>query len=115
MACLSGLLEGLHRHPPPSHVVVLATTNQIEKVEPNLRRMGKFDKEIEFHVPTSTSRLEVSEISIMQVDISLPLFLIIQILKILLRGRSNNLSPCQLKRCPPPIVIDLSYSVCFCF
>ena len=59
VACLSAQMDELHKHPPPLHVVVLATTNQIEKVEPNLRRQGRFDKEVELPVPTACGRFEV--------------------------------------------------------
>ena len=59
MASISAQLDDLHRHPPPAHVVVLATTNQIERVEANLRRPGRFDKEVELPVPSASDRLEV--------------------------------------------------------
>ena len=58
-ASLCSQLDSLHRTPPPAHVVVIATTNQIDGVEPSLRRPGRFDKEIEIPVPTASDRREV--------------------------------------------------------
>ena len=40
-------------------MVVIATTNQIDGVEPTLRRPGKFDYEIEIPVPTAVDRKQV--------------------------------------------------------
>lgn len=61
VACLSTLMDGLCRDPPPAHVVVVATTHQLERVELSLRRPGRFEKELELPVPTSSNRLEVCE------------------------------------------------------
>ena len=58
-ASLCSQLDSLHRAPSPAHVVVIATTNQIDGVEPSLRRPGRFDKEIEIPVPTASDRREV--------------------------------------------------------
>lgn len=58
-ASLCSHLDSLHRSPPPAHVVVIATTSQIDAVEPSLRRPGRFDKEIEIPVPTALERREV--------------------------------------------------------
>lgn len=52
-------MDQLNRTPPPAHVVVMATTNQIERVESSLRRPGRFDKEVEISVPTASERKEV--------------------------------------------------------
>ena len=62
-ASLCSQLDSLHRAPPPAHVVVIATTNQIDGVEPSLRRPGRFDKEVEIPVPTASDRREVVFIS----------------------------------------------------
>ena len=43
----------------PGHVVVVATTNQIEGVEPSLRRPGRFDKEVDIPIPSAHGRREV--------------------------------------------------------
>lgn len=56
---LATLMDQLNRTPPPAHMVVMATTNQIERVEPSLRRPGRFDREVEIPVPTATERKEV--------------------------------------------------------
>ena len=58
-AFLCSQLDGLHRTPPPAHVVVIATTSQIDGVEPSLRRPGRFDMEVEIPVPTASDRREV--------------------------------------------------------
>lgn len=58
-AALSALLDDLHTRPPPSHMVVIATTNQLERVETSIRRPGRLDKEIEIPVPTVGGRKEV--------------------------------------------------------
>ena len=58
-ATLASLLDQLHREPPSGHVVVIATTNQLEGVEPSLRRPGRFDREIEIPVPNAQERKEV--------------------------------------------------------
>ena len=58
-ASLATLMDQLNRTPPPAHVVVMATTNQIERVESSLRRPGRFDKEVEISVPTASERKEV--------------------------------------------------------
>ena len=56
IASLCSQLDILHRTPPPAHVIVIATTNQIDGVEPSLRRPGRFDKEVEIPVPTASDR-----------------------------------------------------------
>ena len=58
-ASLATLMDQLNRTPPPAHVVVMATTNQIERVESSLRRPGRFDREVEISVPTASERKEV--------------------------------------------------------
>ena len=63
-ASLCSKLDTLHRSPPQAHVVVIATTSQIDGVEPSLRRPGRFDKEIEIPVPTALERREVCTLSL---------------------------------------------------
>ena len=58
-ASLCAHLDSLHRSPPPAHLVVIATTNQVDRVEPSLRRPGHFDKEIDIPVPSAVDRREV--------------------------------------------------------
>lgn len=70
-------LDDLHRHPPPCHTVVLATTNQLDGTPPHLRCPGRFDKEIEIPVPSAKDR--------------------VQILEVLLRTKAHSLSQPQLK------------------
>ena len=53
-------MDQLNRTPPLAHVVVIATTNQIERVESSLRRPGRFDREVEISVPTASERKEVT-------------------------------------------------------
>ncbi len=43
-------------------VIVLATTNRIDAVDPALRRPGRFDKEIEIGVPNREARKEILQI-----------------------------------------------------
>ena len=62
LARLSACMDSLHRDPPPDHVAVVATTHQLERVEPSLRVPGRFDKEVEIPVPTARDRREVSSI-----------------------------------------------------
>ena len=59
-AALAHCLDSLYTALPPRHVVVIATTNQIEAVSLALRRPGRFDKEVEVTVPTAQERREVS-------------------------------------------------------
>jgi len=59
LARLSSLMDGLHQDPPAGHVVVMATTNQLERVEQSLRSPRRFAKEIEIPVPSTADRLEV--------------------------------------------------------
>lgn len=58
-AAVASLLDQLKKTPPLGHVVVMATTNRIERVEPGLRRPGRFDKEVEIPVPSAAERREV--------------------------------------------------------
>ena len=52
-------MDALCRTLPPRHVVVVATTNQIEAVSASLRRAGRFECEVELPVPTAWERREV--------------------------------------------------------
>ncbi|CAI0374837.1 unnamed protein product [Linum tenue] len=41
------------------HVVVVASTNRVDAVDPALRRSGRFDSEVEVMAPTEEERLEI--------------------------------------------------------
>lgn len=53
LTCLDSLGQS------PRHIVVIATTNQIEGVEPSLRRPGRFDREIEIPAPNAAERQDI--------------------------------------------------------
>ena len=61
---LASQLDAINRHPPPAHVVVVATTNQVDAVDPSLRRPGRFDREVEIPVPSGAERKEVFSVCI---------------------------------------------------
>ncbi|URE08825.1 Cell division control protein 48 [Musa troglodytarum] len=44
------------------HIVVVASTNRIDGIDPALRRPGRFDSEIEVTVPTIEERLQILEL-----------------------------------------------------
>ena len=56
---LVGCLDDLSNMSPAQHVVVMATTNQIEEVDSSLRRPGRFEREIEVTTPSAGERREV--------------------------------------------------------
>ncbi|PIA54241.1 hypothetical protein AQUCO_00900649v1 [Aquilegia coerulea] len=43
----------------PSHVVVVASTNRVDTIDPALRRPGRFDVEVEVTTPTEDERLQI--------------------------------------------------------
>ncbi|KAJ3514308.1 hypothetical protein NLJ89_g2453 [Agrocybe chaxingu] len=45
-----------------SNIIVLATTNRPDLIDPALRRFGRFDREIKFTVPDTLGRLEILRI-----------------------------------------------------
>ncbi|OKY78140.1 MAG: ATPase of the AAA+ class CDC48 family [Candidatus Methanohalarchaeum thermophilum] len=59
VAQLLSLMDGLEAR---GEVVVIATTNQINLVDPALRRPGRFDREIEIGVPSKEGRREILEV-----------------------------------------------------
>ena len=67
MSCL----DTLNQQPPSGHVVVIATTNQIEGVEPSLRRPRRLDREVEIPVPSSRERREIVRIHLRNIKNSL--------------------------------------------
>ncbi|XP_047064063.1 cell division control protein 48 homolog B-like [Lolium rigidum] len=44
------------------HVVVVASTNRVDAIDPALRRPGRFDSEIEVSVPTVEERVQILEL-----------------------------------------------------
>lgn len=44
------------------HIVVVASTNRLDGIDPALRRPGRFDSEIEVTVPTEEERLQILEL-----------------------------------------------------
>ena len=53
------LIDGLKAR---AHVIVRGATNRPNNIDPTLRRLGKFDQEIEIGVPNEVHRLEVLRI-----------------------------------------------------
>jgi len=68
-AALITCLDSLSSH--SAHVTVIATTNQIESVEPSLRRPGRFDREIELPVPSSSERKEILSLQLANIENSI--------------------------------------------
>jgi len=59
VAQLLALMDGLE---PRDNVIVIGATNMPNIIDPALRRPGRFDREIELHVPNSAERLEILQI-----------------------------------------------------
>ena len=59
VAQLLSLMDGLSSR---GKVVVIGATNRVNAIDPALRRTGRFDREIELHVPDREGRLEILEI-----------------------------------------------------
>jgi transitional endoplasmic reticulum ATPase len=59
VAQLLALMDGLEQR---DNVIVIGATNMPNMIDPALRRPGRFDREIEFHVPNSSERLEILQI-----------------------------------------------------
>jgi transitional endoplasmic reticulum ATPase len=53
------MMDGLKKR---GKVIVIAATNRINAIDPALRRAGRFDREIEFPVPSRNGRLEILKI-----------------------------------------------------
>ena len=60
VSILAGCLDNLHATHPARHVVVVATTNQIEEIDSSLRRPGRFEREVEVTTPSAAERRQVS-------------------------------------------------------
>ncbi len=59
VAQLLALMDGLKER---GRVIVIAATNRVSGVDPALRRPGRFDREIETHLPDRRERLEILKI-----------------------------------------------------
>ncbi|XP_076815357.1 ATPase family gene 2 protein homolog A-like [Clavelina lepadiformis] len=95
VASLITLLDELNNSSEECSIVVVATTNRIDSIDPALRRAGRFDREIEISIPTAAERVEIFH-------------------KLLLRSR-HNITRNQLqtlsKKCHGYVGADLS-AVC---
>lgn len=67
VAQLLALMDGLDSK---DRIVVVATTNRIDTIDPALRRPGRFDREIEIGVPNRDGREEILRIHIREVPLS---------------------------------------------
>ena len=56
---LLSTMDGLKKR---GKVIVIAATNRVNAIDPALRRAGRFDREIEFPVPSRNGRLEILKI-----------------------------------------------------
>ncbi|KAL6285654.1 hypothetical protein ACE6H2_010044 [Prunus campanulata] len=65
---LMTLMDGIIR---TEGVVVIATTNTLDSIDPALRRAGRFDKEIEIGVPSPDQRLEILHVLVGAMEHSL--------------------------------------------
>nr|CAB3266520.1 spermatogenesis-associated protein 5 [Phallusia mammillata] len=59
VASLINILDELNSASENSRIVVIATTNRLESVDPALRRAGRFDREIEIGIPSAAERFEI--------------------------------------------------------
>lgn len=53
------LMDGLEAR---SNVVVMAATNRPNSIDPSLRCLGRFDREVDLGIPGPTGRLEILRI-----------------------------------------------------
>jgi len=58
VGCLASLLDSLALHPAP-RLAVLAITASLDRVDPALRRPGRFDLEVELGIPGPEARAEI--------------------------------------------------------
>ena len=59
---VSQILKLIDRLKARAHVIVMGATNKPKNINPTLRRLGRFDREIEIGVPDEVRRLEVLRI-----------------------------------------------------
>ncbi len=94
-AALASLMDQVHT--ASGRVVVIATTNQIDSVEPSLRRPGRFGKQVDVPVPSAGARKEVyKRVGLWtRCVIAIVLF---QILDVLLRNMAHSLTEGEVSR-----------------
>ncbi|PVF98496.1 AAA-domain-containing protein [Serendipita vermifera] len=66
VATLLTILDGMETqeesNQPKGRVVVVATTNRPNAIDPALRRPGRFDKEVEIGIPDASARLDILQV-----------------------------------------------------
>jgi transitional endoplasmic reticulum ATPase len=70
VAQLLALMDGFHAN---SNVVVIATTNRPDDIDPALRRPGRFDWEVHFPIPELDDREEILRVSARTMRVAGPL------------------------------------------
>ncbi|AES81138.2 putative ATPase, AAA-type, core, P-loop containing nucleoside triphosphate hydrolase [Medicago truncatula] len=65
---LLGLMDGIRRN---EGLVVIAATNRLDRIDPALRRPGRFDKEVEIGVPSQVERGDILRAILGEIDHSL--------------------------------------------
>lgn len=65
---LLALMDGLRES---AGVVVIGTTNQVEALDPALRRPGRFDRELYFPTPSADARLRILRVHLRRVPLSM--------------------------------------------
>ena len=68
---LASLLDGLHIKRNASKIFVLTNTNNLENVDPAIRRSGRLDLEVEIPVPTADVREKILTKMLSSYDLSL--------------------------------------------
>jgi transitional endoplasmic reticulum ATPase len=64
------LLTEMDGFRPDTNVMVIATTNRPQDIDPALRRPGRFDWEIEFPIPNQDDRVEILSATARQLQVS---------------------------------------------
>lgn len=59
VAQLLTLMDGFD---PDKKTIVVAATNRVDDIDPALRRAGRFDEELHFHLPTESDREQIIEL-----------------------------------------------------
>ena len=53
-----------------SHVIVMGSTHRLNSIDPNLRRRGRFDRQIYFGIPNTVARLEILRMHTKNISLS---------------------------------------------
>ncbi|VDK85575.1 unnamed protein product [Litomosoides sigmodontis] len=69
VSTLLALMDGLDSR---CEVVVIGATNRIDAIDPALRRPGRFDRELSFHLPHKNARMEILKIHTSSWDTNRP-------------------------------------------